>query len=88
MRLREHVSWSNPAAVEQMNNMAANYAAHGLDGAAIAIKQMVGLVERQAMIMSFSDVFMFLTVLFACMLACVVMIKKPGAPAGGGGGGH
>ncbi|PTM94253.1 DHA2 family efflux MFS transporter permease subunit [Mycoplana dimorpha] len=88
MQLREHVSWSNPAAIEQMNNMAAKFTAHGLDGTGAAIKQMVGMVERQAMVMSFSDVFMFLTVLFAGMLACVVMIRKPEARAGGGGGGH
>ncbi|MFD1328055.1 DHA2 family efflux MFS transporter permease subunit [Mycoplana ramosa] len=88
MRLREHIDWGNPAALEQLKNMAANYSAHGLDGATAAIKQMVGLVQRQAMIMSFSDVFLFLTVLFAAMLACVVMIRKPEARAAGGGGGH
>lgn len=88
MRLREHIGWGSPTAVEQLNKMAANYSAHGLDGAKVAIKQMVGMVQRQAMIMSFSDVFLFLTVLFAGMLACVVMIKKPRAQTGGGGGGH
>ncbi|MDF1633869.1 DHA2 family efflux MFS transporter permease subunit [Mycoplana sp. MJR14] len=88
MQLREHVDWGSPQAVEQINNMAANYTAHGLDGATAAIKQMVNLVERQAMIMAFSDVFMLLTVLFAGMLLCVTMIRKPQARAGGGGGGH
>ncbi|NVP57330.1 DHA2 family efflux MFS transporter permease subunit [Rhizobium rhizolycopersici] len=88
MRLREHVNWGNPEAVERMSDMAANYTAHGLDGATAAIKQLVGLVQREAMIMAFSDVFMFLTVLFAGMLFCVVLIKKPQAKAGGGGGGH
>jgi DHA2 family multidrug resistance protein len=86
MRLREHVNWGNPEAVERMSDMAANYTAHGLDGATAAIKQLVGLVQREAMIMAFSDVFMFLTVLFAGMLFCVVLIKKPQAKAGGGGG--
>lgn len=86
MRLREHIDWGSPQSVEQLKNMAANYSAHGLDGATVAIKQMVNMVERQAMIMSFTDVFMFLTVLFAGMLACVVLIKKP--QQAGGGGGH
>ncbi|MBB3977473.1 DHA2 family multidrug resistance protein [Rhizobium azooxidifex] len=88
MQLREHVDWGSPQAVEQMNNMAANYTAHGLDGATAAIRQMVNLVERQAMVMAFSDVFMLLTVLFAGMLLCVTMIRRPQPRTGGGGGGH
>ncbi|QRM53158.1 DHA2 family efflux MFS transporter permease subunit [Sinorhizobium sp. BG8] len=88
MRLREHIDWGNPTAVEQMTNMAANYTAHGLDGATVAVKQMVGLVQKQAMILSFSDVFLMLTVLFLAMVLGVLMINKPSSAAGGAGGGH
>ncbi len=85
-RLQEHVQWGNPEAIDQLNNMAANYNSHGLDGATIAIQQMSGMVQQQATILSFIDVFLILTVLFGAMVLGVVLIKKP-APQGGGGGG-
>ncbi|WFR94644.1 DHA2 family efflux MFS transporter permease subunit [Rhizobium tumorigenes] len=88
MRLRENINWGNPVAVDQLNSMAANYDAHGMDGSNVAIRTMVNLTTQQAMVMSFSDVFMILTVLFTLMLIGVAMISKPkpppkGAPAGG-----
>ncbi len=85
-RLREHMDWGNGIAVNQMNNMAANLNATGLDGATGAIRQMVQLVTKQAVVMSFSDVFLMLTVLFTLMILGVALIEKP-APQGGGGGG-
>ena len=54
----------------------------------VAIKQMVGLATKQAMILSFSDVFLILTALFLAMILGVAMIKKPAPQGGGGGGGH
>ncbi|WP_439623832.1 DHA2 family efflux MFS transporter permease subunit [Shinella sp.] len=86
-RLSEHVQWGNPEAMDQMRNMAATYTSHGLDGATIAIQKMAGLVQRQATILSFADVFVLLTVLFGSLVFCAFIIKKPQA-VGGGGGGH
>jgi len=85
-RLRENIDWGSPAAIDQMNNMATNFNAYGMDGAAVAIKQMVGLVTKQAVVLSFSDVFLMLTLLFLAMILGVAMLDKP-APQGGGGGG-
>ncbi|NLS05375.1 DHA2 family efflux MFS transporter permease subunit [Rhizobium sp. P32RR-XVIII] len=86
-RLRENLDWGNPTAIDQMNNMAANFNSYGMDGASVAIKQMVGLATKQAIILSFSDVFLLLTLLFVAMIFGVAMINKPAAPGGGGGGG-
>jgi DHA2 family multidrug resistance protein len=86
LRLSEHVQWGNPEAVERMNSMAANYSAHGLDGPAIAVKQMAGMVQQQAYILSFIDIFVLLTGLFGTLVLCVLAIRKPqGAVRGGGG---
>lgn len=85
-RLRENLDWGNQAAVSQLNSMAANLNSYGLDGATGAIRQMVQLATKQAVVMSFSDVFMILTVLFGMMILGVAAISKP-APQGGGGGG-
>jgi DHA2 family multidrug resistance protein len=85
-RIREGLDWGNPMALDQLNNMAANLNAYGLDGTTGAIRRMVNLVTQQAVVMSFSDVFLMLTVLFGAMILGVAMIQKP-APQGGGGGG-
>jgi DHA2 family multidrug resistance protein len=88
-RLRENMDWGNPVAIDQMNNLAANFNSYGMDGASVAIKQMVGLATRQAVVLSFSDVFLMLTVLFVAMIFGVAMIKKPAQQrSAGGGGGH
>lgn len=88
MRLRENINWGNPVAVDQLNSMAANYNAHGMDGSNVAVRTMVNLTTQQAMVMSFSDVFMILTVLFTLMLIGVAMISKPKPPQGAPAGGH
>ena len=86
-RLAESVTWSNPAAVDQMNNMMANDTVHGLDGLAAATRQLGNIVQQQAYVLSFVDTFMLLTVLFGGLGVFALMMRKPGR-AGGGGGGH
>ncbi len=86
-RLAEHVQWGNPAAVERLVNMTSNFDAYGLDGATVALKQLTAMVQQQATILSFGDIFLLLTVLFLAMIAGVLMISKPQG-AGPGDGGH
>jgi DHA2 family multidrug resistance protein len=85
-RLAESVNWNNPGAVDQVNNLTQNFNSHGLDGASIAIKQIGGMVQQQAYVLSFIDVFLILTALFAVLSVCAMLMRKPGAAAGGGGG--
>ncbi|NSY17012.1 DHA2 family efflux MFS transporter permease subunit [Neorhizobium sp. AL 9.2.2] len=87
-RLREHLDWGNRIASDQLDSMASNLNTYGLDGATGAIRQMVQLVTKQAVVMSFSDVFLILTVLFAMMILGVAAIEKPAPQSGGGGSGH
>ena len=66
--------------------MTQNNALHGLDGAAAATRQLLNMVTQQAYVMSFADVFMLLTVLFAGLGVFSLLMQKPGqAPAGAGG---
>ncbi|MCG5477118.1 MAG: DHA2 family efflux MFS transporter permease subunit, partial [Sinorhizobium fredii] len=76
-RMAEHIQWGNPEAVDRLNNMTANFDAYGLDGATAAVKQLAAMVQQQAVIMSFIDVFLILTALFLAMILGVLMIKKP-----------
>lgn len=87
-QLSEHVTWSNPEAMEQLNQIAGNYNAHGMDGTTIAMKQLAGIVQRQASILSFADIFVLLTCLFGALIFCVLVIQKPKPVAPSAGGGH
>ncbi|WP_236638302.1 MFS transporter [Mangrovicoccus ximenensis] len=77
-RLAEHVTWSNPEALAQLNAMAANNAAHGLDARTAALSQIQGIVLGQAGVMSFIDVFPLFTFLFPGLAAMTLMMQKPG----------
>ena len=87
-RLAEHVNPANPAAMEMIANLTAKFDAHGLNGDAIAIKRLSGMVHQQAYILSFMDVFVLLTALFAGLVLMTLLLKKPKAAPAGGGGGH
>jgi DHA2 family multidrug resistance protein len=84
-RLSESVTASNPAAIEQLNHLTQNFNAHGLNGPSIALQQVGGMVQQQAYVMSFIDVFLILTALFAVLSVAALLMRKPGAAAGGGG---
>ncbi|MEO5805493.1 DHA2 family efflux MFS transporter permease subunit [Devosia sp.] len=87
-RLAENVTWSNPQAVQQLNQMTFNNTMNGLDGLAAATRQLSNMVRQQALILSFIDVLLILTVLFAGLAAFTLLMKKPGKPPAGAGGGH
>jgi len=85
-RLSEHVNYGNPAAMDWLNSVGANFNTYGMDGATAALSRLSGMVTQQATIMSFIDVFTGLTFLFASLILLVVMIAKPKAapPSGSG----
>ncbi len=85
-RLSEHVTWSNPEALDWLSSVGANYDSYGLDGSLTAIKKLSGVVTQQSWLLSFMDVFMGLTLLFSCLIFLTLLIKKPSvaAPAGSG----
>jgi len=41
------------------------------------------MVQQQAAIMSYNDVFLFLTMLFACMFPLIFLMKSPKRRGGG-----
>jgi DHA2 family multidrug resistance protein len=77
VRIAEHVNYGNPAALEWLNSVGANYDSYGLDGASVAIKKLVGTVSQQAWLLGFADVFFGLTFLFTGLIFLTVLIKKP-----------
>lgn len=76
-RLSEGVSWSNDEALRQLDLMAKNLTAQGLDGQAGALAQMSRRVLGQATIMSFIDVFFLITALFGGLAVAALLMKAP-----------
>ncbi|CAN7462198.1 DHA2 family efflux MFS transporter permease subunit [Neorhizobium sp. LjRoot104] len=87
-RLSEHVNYGNPAAMNWLDSVGANYNSFGLDGSTVALQKLSGIITQQATLLSFMDVFFVLTGLFGSLIFFVFLIAKPGRPAGAGGGGH
>jgi DHA2 family multidrug resistance protein len=85
-RLHENFTAARQPAVEALNTMVAKFSAYGADAQAMALKQMTMVAHRQAVVMSFADLFLALTVLFVGLAALAVLVKKPVAAAGAGGG--
>ena len=76
-RLGEAVRWGRGVVEDRMADMAASMTVNGLDGDATAVAQMTNLVRREAQVMSFADVFLFLTMLFSCLILLSIFIKRP-----------
>lgn len=66
----------------------------GIDAPLATVKQLYGLMTRDATVMAFADCFFVLTICFAAMLLTMPILKKPeviggsGGSGGGSGGGH
>jgi DHA2 family multidrug resistance protein len=81
-RLHEAVNWSRGSATEMLTNLTARFQDFGSNAEAMALKQMSLMVRREATVMSFSDVFLLLTVLFVGLAVLGIVMKRPAAPAG------
>ena len=46
------------------------------------------MVQQQALVMSFADIFLLLGAIFAAMVLLVPLVAKPAPEAGAAGGGH
>ncbi|QIB35378.1 DHA2 family efflux MFS transporter permease subunit [Ancylobacter pratisalsi] len=84
-RLHEHVQWANAAALERLDAMSGALSRFGSDADIAALKQMASLVRREALVMSFADVFYLLTFLFLALVAFAPLMRRPGHVSGGGG---
>jgi MFS transporter, DHA2 family, multidrug resistance protein len=84
--LSRHINPYNPLAQVTLQNMKQAFMARGMD-AMTATKQAFAsafaMIERQAAMMSYNDVFFLLAVMFAACLPLILLMKKP--PKGGGG---
>jgi DHA2 family multidrug resistance protein len=78
--LSAHVSQYSDATRQTYGQIAGGLVGGGSDptsGAGQALGVLWGMVQRQAMMISFNDVFMFLAYLFAAMLPLIILMKRP-----------
>ncbi len=87
-RLHDAVSWSRGPATEMLANLTARFHDFGSNAPAMALKQMSLMARREATVMSFSDVFLLLTVLFVALAALGIVMKRPAVPGGAAAGAH
>ena len=73
-RLHEAVTWGNVTAVETLNMMAQRF--QGSEAQLKALKQLSQIVHRQALVMSFGDIFTIMTVSYICLSGLVFFVRK------------
>ena len=87
-RLHDAANWSRGPATEMLATLTARFHDFGSNAPAMALKQMSLMARLEATVMSFSDVFLLLTVLFVGLAALGIVMKRPAVPAGAAAGGH
>lgn len=80
-RLRESVTWANDAAIETLARMTARFAPLGGDAETAALKRLTEMVRREALVMSFADVFLALTVLIGGLVLLLALMQRPLPPS-------
>jgi DHA2 family multidrug resistance protein len=83
VRLQERVTWGNALATETINLLSQKFQGMG-DATLMALKQFAQIVHRQAVVMSYGDVFFLLTLFYVGLSLLVMLLKAPkmmGAPA-------
>lgn len=84
--LGAHVTNANPAARSMADSLRQAMIARGADAVTAthrAYAAIFGMVERQAMILTFIDIFRLLAVVFAVMVPLILLMRRPPKTAGG-----
>ena len=79
-RLQESLNWARQPAVEALQGMTARFRDFGAAAEPMALKQLSGLLHREAVVMAFADIFMLFTALFACLVIMAIIIRRPEQP--------
>jgi len=84
-RLHDAANWSRGPATEMLATLTGRFQDFGSNAQAMALKQMSLLARREATVMSFSDLFLLLTILFVGLAVLAIVMKRPVAPAAAAG---
>jgi DHA2 family multidrug resistance protein len=87
-RLHDAANWARGPATDMLATLTARFHDFGSNAQGMALKQMSLMARREATVMSFSDIFLMITVLFVALAVLGLVMQRPAAPAGAGAGGH
>jgi DHA2 family multidrug resistance protein len=80
--LGQHVTPENITAQQMINNLKAVFMSQG-SSAAVATQQAYesvwGIVQRQAAMLAYNQTFLFLAIIFVCMIPLLFLLRKPKA---------
>jgi DHA2 family multidrug resistance protein len=76
-RLHEQVRWGRAVAEERLAGLTQSFSNAIPDGDLAALKQLSLLVRKQANVLSFADIFLVLSVLFAGLAIFAIFMRKP-----------
>ncbi|HEY6340691.1 MAG TPA: DHA2 family efflux MFS transporter permease subunit [Bryobacteraceae bacterium] len=89
--LGSHVTAANPEAIQRLNAARALFLANG-SGQALADQRayatIFGMVQRQAAMRAFVDLFQLLTIVFLLMIPLTLIMRKPKSAGGSGAASH
>ena len=78
LHLSEAVTWSRPAAANALTMMTyANAAADGHSAGLMALKQMAAMVRREALTLSYNDVFLLMALTFVLAIPITALTTRP-----------
>jgi DHA2 family multidrug resistance protein len=79
-RLSEHVAWGSQVAEERLAGITASLQpVLGADAGTGALQRLADMVRGQALVLAFADVFLLIGVVFAAMIALVILVQRPAA---------
>jgi MFS transporter, DHA2 family, multidrug resistance protein len=75
--LREQVTWARPSAMAMLDNLTARLSAVSPDGAQLmALKRIAGVVDQQALTLTYNDVFMAMGLAFFVAVPMTLLLAK------------
>lgn len=78
--LLQHVYRGNPLLEPRLQGMAANLMAHGMSvqsAQQAALRQIDGLLMRQASMLAYNDAWMLILIVFTCTAPAILLLRKP-----------
>lgn len=82
LHLAEQVSWARPNVATWLDTLAARIAVlqPGLPAEVAALRRLQGVMQREALVLSYNDVLLLMGLLFALCIPLVALVRRPRVP--------
>ena len=83
-RLGDNLNLARPEVQQMLDGLSATFDGLVSDAGAAAMARLVGLVQREALILTFNDCLLLMSGVFFSALLFMPLVRRPGGPAGSG----